>query len=751
MKEISAVERTIEPIVETPNETEMFETETSFEIDLPGIKQKARELFKTLVPTPDKEEYYFAFYNSLTTNPELELILAKLAHTKPPRESDDGLITPELSQATLVFLEELILIIEDYSKTAAPKDISKTFAALHNSLFSSTPSLINNLKLEQLFSLCAKMERAPQALAAFGSKVYPELEYELFNYSVEQSVTIAKQIGKTPVSEQLNYLGVCYKILAAAIFGGSKTSEHTLQSIEIILTSISTQSAFPLARYTAESLLQIIVHESEKDSGAVTFGRTMHQSDTVNGQEFLTDQTLLPFSSPAEQADILFLFQKLNQPLLRNFLENKFNLKFDEIPVREQLHFLQYLAEKDTEILERLATVLNNKPNLDKTNFLKSFFACSTDKKNGDILLEFTESASVDTVNAILLHYAGLVNVLAEIEDQMADFFISKGTTADPKAVIQEMSHRSSRTLLNNIEHGKTLNQAELETELANIEADIALFASIFRIARKENPALTFAEIRGFGVERVRGNQLNNQQKLDLEKIFAKNYAGEPEFITRFHNFLNPQDETGQILLAKNEFTLITQTVTSKKSTKPTVIAFYRLEEQGENEIYFAANNVDSQWQSSGLGRAALEATLKEVSQDKVITATFPPDTDIGPFYISKLGFVGTGTKKEMGKYSRFTMRLDPKDKSLQFPGQSMVDLAQLVQPPGTNAEKIIRQDLPFTVLQFTLPAESDQAYATAEILCANGYVLSQYLIADKKTNQRWYGFEKINAVKNPT
>lgn len=735
--------------------------ESNYNEDL--IKKRVDDFFQMIVSNKDKEKNYYLFFSGVHIVSDLEFNLAKEAGTVSPLENDNNAVTLEFKRAVQLFFDTLFLKLETYIETATVDEVNETVAALEKALFSTSSALLDTLSPEEFFSLGAKLERVPQAVSNIGARVSEKLEYALYNYSEAQIDELAENILNKSAVNQLQYIGVCYNTLRTAVVGGSKTQDHTKGLLTVLLTKLSEKSAYPLARYYANSILEVNKGK-EKELGIVQFDKKVKHfgneqlaldvkgrankngvlqtftrdgaSEELTGYAFFSDPALLPFASANTVRDEVLSFEKLHEPLLKQFIEKKFSIILAEIPVRVQLHFLRFLVEQDEGIMDRLAEVLHTKPKLKQIDFLKSFFACADSISKGEEILKFAESRSSED-NKLFSVFGKIVDQLDSVKEETSKFFADEHKSVDAKAVVQETHKRASKILFESM----TVLPNEHNSQLDSIEADSMLFASIFKTATKEHGNLTFSEIQGFDVRRVSGTQLAEKEKEEMLKIFTKNYASEPEFIDRFKSFLNPNTEQGNNLLAKNEFTVIKQR--NGKDGESKIVAFFRLQDN-ENEFYFAANNVDPAWQSSGMGRASVKNIITEASKIKPVTATFPPNTEIGPFYISELGFIGTGVKMEMEKYPRFVISLSERNLNSLLRGKSTVELTNYLLPSKSSVQEIIDQQKTPIVLSFTLPTDSNKAYAANELLTKHGYSFTSYSIVDQKTNTRWYGFEKL-------
>ena len=436
---------------------------------------------------------------------------------------------------------------------------------------------------------------------------------------------------------------------------------------------------------------------------------------------------------------------------LKDFYE-KTGVHFNNLSFKEQGWFLWFLNNITDSEKEQLFNFISTY----KENGLRTFLSLEHSKDTGLEIIKLGENLEPELAEKVFSIYSKLIDKIEDVEKIINDFFTNTANTdLEENRVTYEISRRASLVLQNFIEQSqnrdpKDIELTELKTELEKINIDLITFLSVFKSAFQNKEKIDFSEVRGLDFKAISGNELSSEDKANLFAVFSKNYTHEPEFIERFHEFLHPTTSEGEEKLAKNKFYILNKFDENKKTN--TTLSFLRLEDLPNGHKYFAACNVNRDFQGAGIGGQVIQQSVGEASKTQQVDATFPPQSVIGTFYIDKVGFVATGFKMEMDKYPRFVMEAGPdtSDKfltkqNLEFYSQERLKL-YLVEE--SELDEALSDNRRVVAIKYDSENQMTELGKSAQKMFDSGYIMTRNFCAgeDKRCNKKIYVFEKNDA-----
>ena len=286
------------------------------------------------------------------------------------------------------------------------------------------------------------------------------------------------------------------------------------------------------------------------------------------------------------------------------------------------------------------------------------------------------ENLAQATAEQLLIKYDEIKKLAKKTDEELAQGFYRQEEKKLPISPTREIVNRAQKILLNFADdYSEAKNDEDLSDyldilkELEDIQTDIVLFASIFKIAQA-----SFEEIRGLSLENTTAEQLTNHGKLFnptepfnekeekgevvhndiLTQTSIKSFAQEAssndrakadlilELIQMYRD--NYKDSPLQNKLVKGFLDILknnneqTNLYVLKKDDKP--IAFCRFDKTGEHQEYFGSLNVQTILRGSKIGTAFIEETLNKEAIENDIDAHSDPNAEVSSFYIEKAKFV---------------------------------------------------------------------------------------------------------------
>jgi hypothetical protein len=352
----------------------------------------------------------------------------------------------------------------------------------------------------------------------------------------------------------------------------------------------------------------------------------------------------------------------------RDKVENEFGIKIDQLNIREQIQFVNFLSQKTiSEVFETKTAITGLKKETSKMTCLKSFLSLECDNGNGDRIIEIAEKLSVENCEKIFGKIAELTDLAQEKDEELAIVALKDSQKELPGGVQTELLRKAHQIILKFSTELENSTQAsegrirKLLTDLEKSRIDIETMAALLVATKKAGAEQSVSGIKGMEMETIGEIELmenetlshklremyrvNNSHKSkdDLERLLS-DFETHKKHDPRFHlvyfdkdNKENPKKSLENLVGFMRSSGCIT-----KFEEQPLV-------ELPEGERYLGAMNIDPILQKFYFGENFLREIMeKEFSSGtKKLIAHVPEN---GPSHkITKL--LGFETVAEEGDY----------------------------------------------------------------------------------------------------
>lgn len=440
------------------------------------------------------------------------------------------------------------------------------------------------------------------------------------------------------------------------------------------------------------------------------------------------------FSEPMSNRDLLFLFKQLHRPEVKKIFEYDFGVSYSELDLIGQINVLKYLAEKNSNILDRIHKIIKKDFRL-KKEVLPAFLACIVDSNLANTLLDFLEHESVENVLNVLGPFNNLISTIKKV-DQDIKKNIPKHRQVDRNLAIQQFILRATNTLK------KAMNNPQKSNEFFDqIDEEALLFSSIFQTAVKSSVISEIRDVSSFDVSNISNQDISNIEKDEMFGVVAQNWLlrGEvgAKVVSSFKKKIDDND-------------LLKKWVILKKDKR--IISFVGFENLDSNDgrlhLYAGSFNVDAKFRGSSVGEIMIREILIQESKRAVLHATMDPRIDVGTRYVEDIGFLVTGVAKnyldtaesffeitaDQAVLGNFVSRGWTREQALTFAREHARE---------SLAVQVERGDVIVASVTRDAGAESEFIAGAAEILRA-GFVGTRYLSEGEGSKVRYMIFEKI-------
>jgi GNAT superfamily N-acetyltransferase len=238
----------------------------------------------------------------------------------------------------------------------------------------------------------------------------------------------------------------------------SEDSRAQLAELEQLRTSEQRQYVDYVSQYRllAESLTPERVsagHDELNQGLSRLYDAEMSDRPVVDVQglhEVATDQDLNPFKLPNKLEDRL-LFQMLHQVETRAAIEADLGISLNEIPLREQIHFLRYLSGQDQQGFDRLRGALQKHPE-SANQMLRCFLANAEDVRYADRILDIAENLDPAQAQLVFGKYLEIADAAGGVRDLIASESGVSATEAQLIDTTRNLLHRANEILVDTAE-----------------------------------------------------------------------------------------------------------------------------------------------------------------------------------------------------------------------------------------------------------------------------------------------------------
>ena len=354
---------------------------------------------------------------------------------------------------------------------------------------------------------------------------------------------------------------------------------------------------------------------------------------------------------------------------------------------------------------------------------IQSFREMQLDPETTELLLSIKNEMDEKTIDGVATAYREIVKSVREFGN-----FIRK----HPKnikineqivnRIVCRLMRKSLRLILEYAKEGEEVSPKELQRNIDDLRSEVEIFAATFRETKLEYQA-KMEDFEKFQFDVIRGPRIDRQTRENMERILIANRIDRPDIIEQatadFKTALQNPDSTFYVMRYDGQ-----------------LIGFFRVDRQGELDVYIGSLNVPQKYQGTGIGDEALQKYFDIALNGRIGHASADPRNPITPKYIGRYNFVAEAIKPygQSGK-PYFEMRLDKNlNSGLRF---FQAKDEAIVSAYHDNSYNIGQSEI---ILRFG-QNEMDQLIAESEQILATGeYVMSAFRKIDNENdNQNGY------------
>lgn len=368
--------------------------------------------------------------------------------------------------------------------------------------------------------------------------------------------------------------------------------------------------------------------------------------------------------------DELAAYRTLTSLHMRKKIEDDFGFDLAECDFWTQRLFLSYLERQPLAAVERLQTYTHQFG----ADGLAAFLTLDDGSDQAGAAVEQFITATETMAPADAREVLHKVSALAEraegvrewLAEHLADMVADRPELAD--AVVNGLL-KKGRELL------QLTNQVDRETLMSRLheaDADLALTVNTFYSLTKQGTSVELSRLPGVEISEASGGSIPPALQQVFTAIAERNWAMRPHMrelvLTGMQEAFNNLRSTFYVIQQKGQ-----------------VIGFFRLDEQGNDEVYFASMNIPAQQQGYALSHGILAQVLKPRLVGKAATAHCDPWDPVTHQYIGEVGFVASGFDRDYGGTGQPAFTITREDREgrqphYRYAGLSYQELLQRLQ-----------------------------------------------------------------------
>lgn len=490
------------------------------------------------------------------------------------------------------------------------------------------------------------------------------------------------------------------------------------------------------------------------EEGVVIGGIYNGVTEAYTLEALFDDPRVLPFQGDRSTEERVLLFQEMQRPLVRRYLEDQLNVRFADLNMRAQLQCIEYLVSGDRQLIEILSTI-THRDGLEAAQFLQLFFSLTESVAMAVPIIEAGTTLPVSELNDIARGYNGAMRGIEVIEQRISEAMHLKNqldTSAvdrvDTRRVAQVWVQRANRVLK------KTLSEpAFVEQLFQGIERDAFFFSALLTETLKQRAGdFSFEDFVGVSYEQIDGAVLAVDEtglRDQCLSIARDHYAkASPVLVERLRTLLFPENPESQQRLEQNQFSFVLR--------NGRVEAFLRAQPAADDSVFVAALQVHPTMQGAGIGEVLLDRTVVQFAKERLVRGTVVPEIQAGVHYVETLGNTLTGFAPPQTTgtpYGWFTMELDLRPDAAHYVLRSpektpdVLEAESRINLDEDAIAKILTERPQYVVMQYVMQTPEDIRVMTdrvRQMLEAGEYRVVRMFGSAADATQRLYGFERV-------
>jgi len=351
-------------------------------------------------------------------------------------------------------------------------------------------------------------------------------------------------------------------------------------------------------------------------------------------------------------------YQAFMSPALRKKIEDDFLVRFEFLPIRSQVQFLNFLSKKNSSYVDKVRGFLGSKvkfprispfisqsdseelqkknisgrPSVERINRLKSFLSLEQGgAEMGEKILAIGEQLPKEAADRVFAKYVEMAERASEVR---------KNSEKDADAIEVKLLERGKSLLSWIAKHAEEFSRDEklllaLNERLESLNAETILAVNALRAAKESGNAEGIQEFLDGSFRILKGGDLSAKTIAEMESLYRMSYPSDLE--EQFREKLVKDLHEKKISDPSARF----YTFFMREQEKESLKAFCSFQDRPDGSVYFGAFNVDEFFSGEKMGCLMMDESLEREAKGHIVRAACIPEKPISEHYIEKRGFVG--------------------------------------------------------------------------------------------------------------
>lgn len=377
--------------------------------------------------------------------------------------------------------------------------------------------------------------------------------------------------------------------------------------------------------------------------------------DSLRLEEILEKEAPEIYQSMTEKEKIFLVdnYKALLGVYFREKIEKEFGIELNQLGIREQIQFTNFLSQKSTLEMKETREVIGKMQKEKSREFcLKSFLSLEYDRQNGMRIIEIAKKLPAEKSDIVFVKISKLTDLAQEKDEELSKAIFKDGQEEVPVDMRTELLRKAHNIILKfstELESGNKVDEQKIQKLLSDLEQsrlDIELVSALLVATKKEGSFQKLENIKGVEILNVSGEELRQNKQLEskLGEMYAMNnshksekdlarllgdFEKHKEYQPNFHLvYFDPEDKNAPSEKLEN-------LVGFMRSS-----SFDGVKELEEGERYIGAMNINPLLQKFYFGENFLRETVeKELSAGAKRLIAHVPENGPSHKIVQNLGF----------------------------------------------------------------------------------------------------------------
>jgi len=337
--------------------------------------------------------------------------------------------------------------------------------------------------------------------------------------------------------------------------------------------------------------------------------------------------------NPLGNDDFSHLVKIFHSPEIRNYINNRLNIKIEDLLLKEQIYFLKFLSGSNEKMFAELENTLKDKENKSNINYLRSFLSMSGDSTMGNKIVALAENLQPDISKQVFAKYGEIIDSADKAEEEVKKLYEKENIPGEVFESIKETLLKKGvellRGLSDSVKDGSKINEQEILNKLEDIKISTIIMGSSYIELYKQGIKVPIEDIKNTSIEKISAKDLDEKSKKELLKVYEKGRPKETYENKEHIKLLT--DEFEQTLNNKDTFVFNVR-------FNGEIVAFATFNKESEDTLHIGGLTFIDDVRNPAVGATVMNSIMNEFG-DYNIKALVHSENKVLKMYQNRFGF----------------------------------------------------------------------------------------------------------------